>query len=157
MTVDSVEFRKIQYARELAAYTMRQWNLMRETLERERNLAASTVPHTQDHRPRSRSQPQSGSGMCFCFLCLWPVISHCFSNTVRFCTRQVLASLQTRSGRQQPLGFSPFRLCSFPTTHRISEVEFLTLLPPVASPGRPNIPIHLINYISRLYFHVLNI
>jgi hypothetical protein len=68
MTVDSVEVRKIQYARELAAYTMRQWNIMREALERERNLAASTVPHTQNIRPRSRSQPQDGVGMCLFFL-----------------------------------------------------------------------------------------
>jgi len=60
MTVDSVEVRKMQYARELAAYTMRQWNLMREALERERDLAESTVSHTQNVRPRSRSQPQDG-------------------------------------------------------------------------------------------------
>ncbi|KAF8272310.1 hypothetical protein EI94DRAFT_1826917 [Lactarius quietus] len=60
MTIDSVEVRKMQYARELAAYTMRQWNLMREALERERNLAASTVQHTQTVRPRSHSQPQEG-------------------------------------------------------------------------------------------------
>ncbi|KAH8992053.1 hypothetical protein EDB92DRAFT_1945593 [Lactarius akahatsu] len=61
MTVDSVEIRKIQYARELAAYTMRQWNIMREALERERSLAASTVSQTQSLRPRSRSQPQDGT------------------------------------------------------------------------------------------------
>jgi hypothetical protein len=64
MTVDSVEVRKMQYARELAAYTMRQWNLMREALERERSLEASTVQHTQNVRPRSRSQPQEGVGIC---------------------------------------------------------------------------------------------
>jgi hypothetical protein len=31
MTVDTVELRKIQYAQELAAYTMRQWTLMRDS------------------------------------------------------------------------------------------------------------------------------
>jgi len=30
MTIDTVELRKIQYAQELAAYTMRQWMLMRD-------------------------------------------------------------------------------------------------------------------------------
>lgn len=68
MTVDSVEIRKMQYARELAAYTMRQWNIMREAVERERSLAASTVQHTQNLRPRSRSQPQDGTGICLLFL-----------------------------------------------------------------------------------------
>ena len=31
MTIDTVELRKIQYAQELAAYTMRQWTLMRDS------------------------------------------------------------------------------------------------------------------------------
>ena len=71
MTVDSVEVRKIQYARELAAYTMRQWNIMREALERERSLAASTA---QTVRPRSRSQPQDGVGIYLFLLHPWRVI-----------------------------------------------------------------------------------
>lgn len=33
MTIDTVELRKIQYAQELAAYTMRQWMLMRDDPE----------------------------------------------------------------------------------------------------------------------------
>lgn len=84
MTVDSVEVRKIQYARELAAYTMRQWNLMREALERERSLEASTAQHTQNVRPRSRSQPQEGVGICSFSLRSLPVINICFS-TAHFC------------------------------------------------------------------------
>jgi hypothetical protein len=31
MTIDTVELRKIQYAQELAAYTMRQWMLTRDS------------------------------------------------------------------------------------------------------------------------------
>ena len=31
MTIDTVELRKIQYAQELAAYTMRQWTLMHDS------------------------------------------------------------------------------------------------------------------------------
>lgn len=92
MTVDSVEVRKMQYARELAAYTMRQWNVMREALERERSLAASSVEHAQNVRPRSRSQPQEGVGTCLFSLRPQLVINIYFCSTAQFCPRRALAS-----------------------------------------------------------------
>jgi hypothetical protein len=58
MTVDSVEFRKMQYTRELAAYTLRQWNLLRETLENKRSFAASA---DSSDAAISRTQPNSGT------------------------------------------------------------------------------------------------
>lgn len=59
MTIDAVELRKIQYAQELAAYTMRQWMLMREDIERKRGVepasanANEPVPPTQNSNPRA--------------------------------------------------------------------------------------------------------
>ena len=50
MTIDAIELRKVQYAQELAAYTMRQWMLMREDLERKR---------TGDFDPASANEPVS--------------------------------------------------------------------------------------------------
>jgi hypothetical protein len=47
MTVDTVELRKIQYAQELAAYTMRQWMIMRDS---------------PDPKPEHGSVPDSTSG-----------------------------------------------------------------------------------------------
>jgi hypothetical protein len=46
MTIDTVELRKIQYAQELAAYTMRQWMLMRDDPESQQGSvpASATSP-----------------------------------------------------------------------------------------------------------------
>ena len=43
MTIDTVELRKIQYAQELAAYTMRQWMLMRDDPEPKHSSAPSST------------------------------------------------------------------------------------------------------------------
>ncbi|KAI0252645.1 hypothetical protein BJV78DRAFT_1281503 [Lactifluus subvellereus] len=54
MTIDSVEFRKMQYARELAAYTLRQWVLMCGAPENKRRFATASA-----NAPVSRPQPNS--------------------------------------------------------------------------------------------------
>jgi hypothetical protein len=71
MTIDSVEFRKMQYARELAAHTLRQWILLCEDLENNRSFSApanAPVSHAQQNsRTHSGSQVQDGTGTCMCF------------------------------------------------------------------------------------------
>lgn len=71
MTIDAVELRKIQYAQELAAYTMRQWMLMREDIERKRGVepasANEPVPPTQNSNPRASRRTRddvNSSSMC---------------------------------------------------------------------------------------------
>jgi hypothetical protein len=64
MTINSIELRKMQYARELAAYTLRQWNLLCETLENKRSFASpvdAPVSHAQQNS-RTRSGPQVQDG-----------------------------------------------------------------------------------------------
>jgi hypothetical protein len=66
MTTDTVERQKIQYAQELAAYTLRQW---RDTLERKGDpdpaSANDPVPHTQiSHSHASRQTRDSRHSMC---------------------------------------------------------------------------------------------
>ena len=58
MTIDSVELRKMQYTRELAAHTLRQWNLLREALENKRSFAASA---DASDAAMLRAQPNSGT------------------------------------------------------------------------------------------------
>jgi hypothetical protein len=65
MTIDDLEFRKIQYSRELAAYTLRQWNLTCESLENPRSFAAAsanTAVSQQISRGRSGSRVRNGTG-----------------------------------------------------------------------------------------------
>ena len=69
MTVDNIELRKIQYAQELAAYTLRQWMLTREDIERERGFepasANEPVSPTQNSRPRAGRRTRSDvNSMC---------------------------------------------------------------------------------------------
>jgi len=69
MTVDTIELRKIQYAQELAAYTMRQWMLMREDIERKQDFepASSNEPvsPTQNSHPRvGRRTRDDAKRMC---------------------------------------------------------------------------------------------
>jgi hypothetical protein len=59
MTIDTVELRKIQYAQELAAYTMRQWMLTRDSPDPEHG----SVPAESTNGPTSAAQsaaPTSG-------------------------------------------------------------------------------------------------
>ena len=55
----SVEARKARYSRELAAYTLRQWDLARQSMEDGSNRDKSASP--QARQGRSRSVPR-GSG-----------------------------------------------------------------------------------------------
>ena len=69
MTIDAIELRKIQYAQELAAYTMRQWMLMREDIERKRDFeppsANEPVSPTQNSHPRAgRRTRDDANSMC---------------------------------------------------------------------------------------------
>ena len=58
MTIDTVELRKIQYAQELAAYTMRQWMLMREEPEPKH----SSVPASTSGPTSSTQNSATSSG-----------------------------------------------------------------------------------------------
>jgi hypothetical protein len=58
MTVDTIELRKIQYAQELAAYTMRQWMLIREDRERKRSLHPASA--NEPESPSQNSHPRTG-------------------------------------------------------------------------------------------------
>jgi len=67
MTIDVIELRKIQYAQELAAYTMRQWMLVREEAadtERKRDFApasaTTSTSHTQSSQPSTDYQTRDG-------------------------------------------------------------------------------------------------
>jgi len=68
MTIDAIELRKIQYAQELAAYTMRQWMLMREDIERKRGVGPASanepVPQNSDPRASRRTRDDVNSSMC---------------------------------------------------------------------------------------------
>ncbi|KAI0005442.1 hypothetical protein BJV74DRAFT_880700 [Russula compacta] len=67
MTIDTIELRKIQYAQELVAYTMRQWTLTQESLERKRSSTTNGVAsHTQNSNPRSGCQTRDGVGTVQC-------------------------------------------------------------------------------------------
>ena len=59
MTIDTVELRKIQYAQELAAYTMRQWMLVRDSPDPKHGSA----PGESTSGPTSAAQTTApGSG-----------------------------------------------------------------------------------------------
>jgi hypothetical protein len=58
MTVDTTELRKIQYAQELAAYTMRQWMLMREDRERKRSFDPASA--NEPESPTQNLHPCTG-------------------------------------------------------------------------------------------------
>ncbi|KAI9512332.1 hypothetical protein F5148DRAFT_1279864 [Russula earlei] len=71
MTVDTIELRKMQYAQELAAHTMRQWMLVREALERKQGFAPASadvvaISRTQSPRPRSSRQTRDSSSISNC-------------------------------------------------------------------------------------------
>jgi hypothetical protein len=61
MTIDTVELRKIQYAQELAAYTMRQWMLMRDDPEPKHGSvpASATGPTSSTQNPTTSSGRQT--------------------------------------------------------------------------------------------------
>ena len=77
----SIEARKARYSRELAAYTLRQWDLARQTMESSDSTAQNGTaarPSTTSSRDRSRSgsvPPDSEraarirQGMLFDYLC----------------------------------------------------------------------------------------
>jgi hypothetical protein len=58
MTVDTTELRKIQYAQELAAYTMRQWMLVREDRERKRSFDPASA--NEPESPTQNLHPCTG-------------------------------------------------------------------------------------------------
>jgi hypothetical protein len=60
MTIDTIELRKIQYAQELAAYTMRQWMLVREDRERERSGGINPTTANEQESPTRNSHPRAG-------------------------------------------------------------------------------------------------
>ena len=62
MTIDTIELRKIQYAQELAAYTMRQWMLMREDIERERGVEPASANEPVVSSPSQNSHPHPRAG-----------------------------------------------------------------------------------------------
>jgi hypothetical protein len=69
MTVDTVELRKIQYSQELAAYTMRQWMLMREDPDPKQHGTVPTstsgpTSTTQSTAPGSGRQTRDDIGRC---------------------------------------------------------------------------------------------
>src|SRR6266403_4997147 len=68
MTVDTVELRKIQYAQELAAYTMRQWMLMRDSPDpKHGTVSASTsgpTSATQTTAPSSGRETRDDISRC---------------------------------------------------------------------------------------------
>jgi len=73
MTIDVIELRKIQYAQELAAYTMRQWMLVREEAadtERKRDFApasaTTSTSHTQSSQPSTDYQTRDGIDTARC-------------------------------------------------------------------------------------------
>lgn len=58
MTIDAVELRKIQYAQELAAYTMRQWMLMRDDPEAQQGAVPASA--TSPTSPTQNSATSTG-------------------------------------------------------------------------------------------------
>ena len=73
MTTDVIELRKIQYAQELAAYTMRQWMLVRDAVERDSergftpaSATSTSTLRTQSSHPNTDHQTRDGSidGTC---------------------------------------------------------------------------------------------
>jgi hypothetical protein len=67
MTMDTVELRKIQYAQELAAYTMRQWMLLRDDPEPKHGSSPANgpTPSTQNTTSSSGRQARDDiSSMC---------------------------------------------------------------------------------------------
>jgi hypothetical protein len=93
MTIDAVELRKIQYAQELAAYTMRQWMLMREDIERKRGVepasANEPVPPTQNSNPRAsrRTRDDVNSSMYLSRQTCVQLVDFTFSTSRTACRR----------------------------------------------------------------------
>ena len=78
MTIDTVELRKIQYAQELAAYTMRQWMLMRDSPDpKHGSVAESTNGPTsaaQTTTPSSGRDIRGDISRCPSPTCTWLVV-----------------------------------------------------------------------------------
>ncbi|OJT15978.1 hypothetical protein TRAPUB_11703 [Trametes pubescens] len=54
----TVEARKARYSRELAAYTLRQWDLVRQSTESDGDDNDRSATPSGSHADRSRSQPR---------------------------------------------------------------------------------------------------
>ena len=141
----------MQYARELAAYTMRQWNTMREALERERSLEASTVPHTQTIRPRSHSQPQDGVGMCLFFLRLRPVrLILLPQQSERLPKPSLSTAFNNNLTIERPNRYfrlSPYFRCAVSLLHTVLALSFHydTIFSPIAPP-KPHFTIYISSF-----------
>ncbi|KAI0067825.1 hypothetical protein BV25DRAFT_1819268 [Artomyces pyxidatus] len=63
MAAHSVELQKQRYSQELAAYTMRQWNAVRDSIEqaKSREVRTGSQSHSQT---RNRSQSRSRGDNC---------------------------------------------------------------------------------------------
>ena len=68
MTIDTVELRKIQYAQELAAYTMRQWMLTRDSPDPKHgsvpDSTSGPTPAAQTTAPSSGREARDDISRC---------------------------------------------------------------------------------------------
>lgn len=101
MTIDTVELRKIQYAQELAAYTMRQWMLMRDSPDPKHGSESTSGPTSaaQTTAPSSGHQTRGDISRCpSAGLHLAGRLTVCFATSCAACPcpYQVLALLPGR-------------------------------------------------------------